>query len=113
VVSPAEFCVSDGEAIASAIKNAAKNPVELEYDERKYRRKTKTYDSKIGIVTVREEDPSKAPPEETTHEEIQWLLLKLGSDLGLDVWIARNDRNRTHNGASFQDIPNLRPHISQ
>jgi len=34
---------------------AAKNPVELEYDERKYRRKTKTYDSKIGAVTVPEE----------------------------------------------------------
>ena len=90
--SPAEFCASDGEAIASAIKNAAKNPVELEYDERKYRRKTKTYDSKIGIVTVpddHEEDPSKALPEETTHEEIQWLLLKLGSDQGLDVWVSQ------------------------
>lgn len=65
--SPAEFCASDSKAIASAIKNAAKNPVELEYDERKYRRKTKTYDSKIGIVTVpedHEEDPSKAPPGE-------------------------------------------------
>ena len=34
--------------------------------------------------------------------------LKLGSDLGLDVWVARNDRNRTHNGANFQDIPHLR-----
>jgi hypothetical protein len=50
--SPAEFSANDGEAITSAIMEAAKNPVELEYDERKYRRKTKTYDSKIGAVTV-------------------------------------------------------------
>ena len=44
----------------------------------------KTYDSKIGAVTVpedHEDEPKKATPEaeETTHEEIQWLLLKLGS----------------------------------
>jgi len=109
--SPAEFSANDGEAITRAIRKAAKNPVELEYDERKYRRKTKTYDSKIGAVTVPEDhepEPEKAQTEETTHEEIQWLLLKLGSDLGLDVWVARNDRNRTHNGVNFQDIPHLR-----
>ena len=34
--------------------------------------------------------------------------MKLGSELSLNVWVARNDRNRTHNGASFQDIPHLR-----
>ena len=34
--------------------------------------------------------------------------MKLNSYLGLDVWVARNDRNRTHNGANFQDIPHLR-----
>jgi len=111
--SPAEFSANDGEAIVRAIMKASKNPVELEYDEKKYRRKTKTYDSKLGTVTVPEEhdeDLKNIPPEkeETTHEEIQWLLLKLGSDLGLDVWVARNDRNRTHNGINFQDIPHLR-----
>lgn len=111
--SPAEFSAKDGEAITRAIMKASKNPVELEYDEKKYCRKTKTYDSKIGAVTVPEEhdeDLKNIPPEkeETTHEEIQWLLLKLGSDLGLDVWVARNDRNRTHNGINFQDIPHLR-----
>jgi predicted RNA-binding protein len=109
--SPAEFSSNDGEIIFHAIKKAVKNPVELEYDERKYRRKTKTYESKIGVVTVPEdhdEDQKKAPLDETTHEEIQFMLLKLGSDLGLDVWVARNDRNRKHNGINFQDVPNLR-----
>ncbi len=109
--SPAEFNPKDGELISSAIRKAVKNPVELEYDERKYRRKTKTYESKIGVVTVpedHEEDPKKAPLEETTHEEIQFLLLKLGSDLGLDVWVARNDRNRKYNGINFQDVANLK-----
>ena len=36
------------------------------------------------------------------------LLLKLGSELGLDVWVARSDRNREFNGENFQDIPSLR-----
>jgi predicted RNA-binding protein len=109
--SPAEFSSNDGEVIANAIKKAVKNPVELEYDEKKYHRKAKTYDSKIGVVTVpddRDEDLEPLPHEETTHEEIQFLLLKLGSDLGLDVWVARNDRNKKYNGLSFQDVPNLR-----
>ena len=112
--SPAEFNLNDGEVIFNAIKRAAKNPVELEYDERKYRRKTKTYESKIGVVTVPEdhdEDLKKTPLEETTHEEIQLLLLKVGSELGLDVWVARNDRNRKYNGINFQDVPNLRKEL--
>jgi len=109
--SPAEFSANDGEIISDAIKSAAKNPVELDFDERKYRRKTKTYETKIGVVTVpddQEEEVKKPQPEEITHEEIQLLLLKLGSDLGLDVWVARNDRNRKFNETSFQDVPNLR-----
>ena len=79
--SPAEFSSNDGEIIFNAIKKAVKNPVELEYDERKYRRKTKTYESKIGVVTVPEdhdEDLKKAPLEETTHEEIQLAIAEAG-----------------------------------
>jgi hypothetical protein len=25
---------------------------------------------------------------------MQWRLLKLGSDMGLDVWVTRNDRSK-------------------
>jgi hypothetical protein len=57
-------------------KKAVKSLLDLEYNERKYRCKTKTYDSKIGAVTVpenHEDEPTKATSEaeETTHEEIQ------------------------------------------
>jgi len=38
-------------------------------------------------------------------------LLNLGSDLGLDVWVARNDRNRTYDGTHFSQIPRLRKDI--
>jgi hypothetical protein len=113
--SPALFKQQDGEIIVEAIKQAEKNPVVREYDERKYWRQPKTYETKNGVVTIPEEKAAEEDieikqlhKESTTHEEIQWILLKLGSDLGLDVWVARNDINRSYQGASFQDIPNLR-----
>ncbi len=46
--------------------------------------------------------------QETSHEEVQWNLLEMGASLGLDVWVARNDRNRSFGGHAFQDAPRLR-----
>jgi hypothetical protein len=43
-----------------------------------------------------------------THEEIQWLLLNLGSQMGLDVWVARNDRSKSYAGSAFENVPGLR-----
>jgi len=50
----------------------------------------------------------EASTEVSAHTEIQWLLLKLGSDMGLDVWVARNDRGCEMNGHRFSDIPRLK-----
>ena len=47
----------------------------------------------------------------TIHTEIQWDLLKLGNDMGLDVWVARNDRGRDWNGHKFADLPRLRTEL--
>ena len=35
------------------------------------------------------------------------LLAKLGNDMGLKVWVARNDRNRSCKGHTFTSLPNL------
>lgn len=119
--SPAEFTSGDGEAIIAAIKDAMINPVKKEYDPKKYYCSPKTYESKGDIFTVPEEkkpiETSKTDVcevekvDKTTHEEIQYLLLKLGSDMGMDVWVAKNDRNKAYNGVSFQNIPRLRNDI--
>jgi hypothetical protein len=73
-----------------------------------------------GTVTVPPKDdaapsPHATPPrgadteaEITAHTEIQWMLLRLGSDLGLDVWVARNDRSQLSNGQRFADIARIR-----
>ncbi|HEW79929.1 MAG TPA: EVE domain-containing protein [Phycisphaerales bacterium] len=118
--SPGKFDPHDGEIITQAIKAAIANPVARDYDEAKYRRRPKIFEStKIGVVTVPEEDKEETKLEITpkyeigksTHDEMQWLLLKLGSDLGLDVWVARNDKNRTFNGIPFSDIRNLKTQL--
>jgi len=113
--SPAEYSPKDGRIIISAIEDAVKNPIEREYDEKKYwRRPRKIYKSNLGVVTIPEKAIEEIEPlpveriEKATHEEIQWMLLQIGSDMGLDVWVARNDINKEFNGKFFKDIPNLR-----
>jgi predicted RNA-binding protein len=114
--SPVQFNTKDAEVIVEAIKNATMNPIVREFDERKYWRRPKIYDSMIGEVTVPEEEEVATEELETeaiktTHEEMQWLLLKLGADIGLDVWVARNDRSKQYNGVPFNSIPNLRKEL--
>ncbi len=49
--------------------------------------------------------------EESEHSHIQYLLIKIGLALGLDVYVARNDRHRSYDGESFAmlTIPKLPP----
>jgi hypothetical protein len=118
--SPTRFKPADGQVIVEAIKEAIAHPVTRKYDEAKYRRRPRKFESKkAGVVTIPEEEKEDAQqaiattsePERSTHEEIQWLLLKVGSGLGLDVWVARNDRNRSFNGMAFSDIKGLRTEL--
>lgn len=108
--SPHLFKQEDGEIILDEIKKVVINPITREYDKKKYLRYPKTYETKLGVVTI----PDKVIPEDidkkeevSCHREIQGLLLKLGSELGLSVWVARNDRNKDIDGKLFKDIPNL------
>jgi len=48
-----------------------------------------------------------AEPATTRHTEIQYQLLSLGADLGLDVWVARNDRGKKWNGVVFGSLPKM------
>ena len=116
--SPAKLNQKDAEVIVEAIRQATEHPIVIDFDEKKLsHRPLKTYKTKQGIeVTVPERDePAKeieaVTSGQTTHEEIQYVLLKLGSDLGLDVCVARNDRNKAFMGKNFGDIPNMRGQV--
>jgi hypothetical protein len=72
-----------------------------------------TVDTDKGVVTVPADDTestseSVESKESSAHTEIQWLLLKLGNDLGLDLWVASNDRNKKFEGQRFSELPRLK-----
>jgi hypothetical protein len=102
--SPTKWSAPDGEVVLAALRDAAKHPVRRSVDPRKLARAIRTIETKIGPVTipeaVHELDDGRAlplaaePDEVTPHVRIQYLLLKLGSEMGFDVWVARNDRSR-------------------
>lgn len=115
--SPAKWNSADGDAVLNALLDAKSNPVVRPVDPAKLARRPKALRAKIvGSVTVPESDetPSErteAQREPREHEEIQWLLLKLGADMGFDVWVARNDRGRQLNGQRFADLPRLKTEL--
>ena len=77
---------------------------------------TVTVDTPSGTITVPggdilTEKSNEINGEVTAHTEIQWLLLKLGSDMGLDLWVAKNDKNREVAGQRFADLPRLKKEL--
>lgn len=118
--SPTRWRVSDGKEVVAAILEAQTHPVIRPIDKRKMKPRLSSISTPTGLITIPENesqlsralpDYRPVPPqnsETTTHTEIQWMLLKLGSDLGLDIWAARNDRNRSANGQSFAELPRMR-----
>ena len=111
--SPSKWKASDGEAVLKALLEAKENPVVRPFDPAKLARRPPAFKAKIGPVTVPDSEEVEAPTtdtgdEPTLHAEIQWLLLKLGNDMGLDVWVARNDRHREVRGRRFADLPRLK-----
>jgi hypothetical protein len=117
--SPVKWSNGDGAAIVAALQKAQAKPVQRPLDKMKLRRKSpifKTDDDRV--VTIPDEELDDAGPTSensicrasadndlTAHLEVQWLLAKLGSDMGLSVWVARNDRNRQIDGKSFMSLP--------
>jgi predicted RNA-binding protein/DNA-binding CsgD family transcriptional regulator len=111
--SPVKWKASDGEVVVKALMDAVKNPVKRPVDPAKLARRPKALHAKIGAVTVpirdeAAEDMQETPEKMSVHTEMQWLLLKLGSDMGLDVWVARNDRNRGFMAKKLSEIPRMK-----
>ncbi|MDI3339027.1 MAG: EVE domain-containing protein [Sphaerobacter sp.] len=116
--SPTRWKPEDGEAVVRALEAAQANPVEWPVP-RTGRRQPRAIPVGNDAFTVPGPEAGAAPAaaqersdhEATAHDEIQWLLLKLGNDMGLDVWVARNDRGKVVNGRHFADLPRLRKEL--
>jgi hypothetical protein len=125
--SPNRFRVKeDGELIFSLLKNAQATPVVRPVDPKKLARKPffraerrKGKQTVTTVVSVPEsEEPEDAlalaqcghaqePRPSTQHTEIQFNLLRLGAEMGFDVWVARNDRSRSWDGHVLGQMPRM------
>ena len=117
--SPNLLTREDGEAIMSLLRAAEQTPVSRPVDPAKLARKPmfkaetkrgrKAYPTLVSIPEREEAEgiaAIDAPPEpvgetETEHTRIQHLLLRLGAEMGFDVWVARNDRSRSCGGQAL------------
>lgn len=109
--SPARWKVSDGEAVLRVVREAKENPVERPL--KGFRRPPSetpvaALETTDGVVTVPDDESSITGGEiGRTHTEIQYLLLKLGSDMAFHVHVARNDINQQWQGHRLGDVPKL------
>jgi hypothetical protein len=112
--SPVRWKTPDGEAVVRALREAEANPVVRPLGRLATRRArpTERNETTDGTVVVPEDDEGKTPeetgPAATTHTEIQYLLLKLGADMGFDVHVASNDQGREWKGQRLGDMPRRR-----
>ncbi|MHB1416509.1 MAG: EVE domain-containing protein [Chloroflexota bacterium] len=111
--SPRKWKDADGEVVVNAIREAECNPMIRPVEPARLNYTANVVKSKMGPVTVpdREESEAEQPDSGTeprSHAEIQLLLSNLGSDMGFDVWVARNDRNREVGGRRFADLPRMK-----
>ncbi|HEV3276307.1 MAG TPA: hypothetical protein VG860_05785 [Terriglobia bacterium] len=113
----------DGELIMRLLQQAERQPVLRPVDARKLARtplyrvpKRKGKDKKQAVVSVPEAEgrpTTAAEPVETeaqagtSHTEIQYQLLRLGAEMGLGVWVARNDRSRVYDGVALGEMPGM------
>jgi hypothetical protein len=107
--SPYRWKSEDGAAVVTAILDAVIHPVERPFELAKLNKMPPILKlTKGGPVTVPDDESQEEvsyqkvsehvvgdsktvaldfePKEVSAHTEIQWLLLKLGSDMGLDAW---------------------------
>lgn len=109
--SPALENQADGELVAQTILQAVEDPTPRPFSDAKWMRRMRIVETPTEEVTVPEPDTDDMPEQPSgpvTHEEIQWLLLKLGSEMGFSVWVARNDRNRRYREHVLGEVSRMR-----
>lgn len=109
--SPARWKTADGEAIVRRLEEAQQHPTKRPLKQlKKDSKPLSTVLTEDGSVTVPEDEEQEPPPpkEASVHTEMQYLLLRLGSDMNFDVYVAQNDQNKEWQGHKFSDLPRRR-----
>lgn len=108
--SPSREKPENAEAVVAAIQAAVADPIARPYPSAKWKRQVKVVHSPDEELVPPDEPPAgdKVEVEVTvSHEEIEWLLLKLGSEMDFDVWLATNDRSKTFKDQVLGKMPRV------
>lgn len=127
--SPSLFkCQEDGRLVLDLLHQAQQQPIVRPVDPKKLARKPynlfkaerlrgKTaIPTEVTVPEPEEENEQVAVPyvsseditrSVTQHTEIQFYLLRLGIDMGLDVWVAKNDRTKMWNKQMLGMLPRM------
>lgn len=121
----------DGELIFNLLQQTQKEPIARPVDSRKLARKPYSLfkaEQRSGkeVIPVEVSIPEPEEPVEQTiiwseenlplddtiksstqHTEMQFHLLRLGIDMGLDVWVAKNDRSKAWKGQVLSTLPHM------
>jgi hypothetical protein len=102
--SPAAITNADAQVIIKALKEAERAPIIRPVDKKKLERIPPVFDQEQKPVTIPEDDEELEVKGGPGHEEIQWLLLKLGSAMKMGLWVARNDKNKSFDNARLGEM---------
>jgi hypothetical protein len=114
--------LGDGELVMHLLRGAQANPVSRPVDPIKLARKPllkaetkrgrKTVHTLVSIPEADEDQSGTVTSTDdvggagvTAHTEIQHRLLRLGAEMGFEVWVARNDRSKTCDGDTLGNLP--------
>jgi len=119
--SPTRWPSEDGPVVVERLRQAQENPELRPLKGRKRRPPPKAIvtDKEAGALTLPDDDEESAADLGVTaasasaHTEVQYLLLKLGADMGFDVHVASNDQSREWKGRKFSDLPRRRASLPQ
>jgi hypothetical protein len=117
--SPARWKTADGDAVVRELQAAQLNPVEkpIRKGKKMAFRDSEVIEAADGTaaqtVPIEENDSTQAETEGTAHTEIQYLLMKMGADMGFDVHLARNDASRSWNGQRLGAMARRREQLPQ
>lgn len=107
----------DGPFVLELLRKAEREPIARPVDPRKLARRPlfkvvrrKGKKRVPVVVSVPEPEETSAPTQVSfvalpittpEHTEIQYHLVRLGAELGLNVWVAKNDRSKEWNGTAL------------
>ncbi len=115
--SPARWKNVDGDAVLRALLQAEASPVprplgKLSKNPVPVAIEAVSTDRDV-VVPELDEQAGSVDAEGTAHTEVQWLLLKLGPDMGFDVHVAKNDASRAWKGQKLGEMPKRRDQLPQ